>query len=75
MRQAVTFEKVFHRTKFLAFEFTGMFHESFKNQFNWNLKLKHTVKLTLTFKRQFHKMVKHIQTIRRQSADELFECV
>ena len=52
-----------------------MFHESFKNQFNWNLKLKHTVKLTLTFKRQFHKMVKHIQTIRRQSADELFECV
>ena len=27
------------------------------------------------FKRQFHKMVKHTQTIRRQIADELFECV
>ena len=27
------------------------------------------------FKRQFHKMVRHIQTIRRQIADELFECV
>ena len=29
----------------------------------------------LTFKRQSHKMVKHTQTIRRQFADELFECV
>ena len=27
----------------------------------------------VTFKRQFHKMVKHTQTIRRQIADELFE--
>ena len=27
------------------------------------------------FKRQFHKMAKHTQTIRRQFADELFECV
>ena len=27
------------------------------------------------FKHQFHKMVKHTQTIRRQFADELFECV
>ena len=27
------------------------------------------------FKRQFHKMVKHTQTIRRQIADELFEWV
>ena len=27
------------------------------------------------FKRQFHKMVKHTQTIRRQIAGELFECV
>ena len=27
------------------------------------------------FKRQFHKMVKHIQTICRQIADEFFECV
>ena len=27
------------------------------------------------FKRQSHKMVKHTQTIRRQFADELFECV
>ena len=26
------------------------------------------------FKCQFHKMVKHTQTIRRQFADELFEC-
>ena len=25
--------------------------------------------------RQFHKMVKHTQTIRRETADELFECV
>ena len=28
-----------------------------------------------SFKRQNHKMVKHTQTIRRQFADELFECV
>ena len=28
-----------------------------------------------TFKQQPHKMVKHTQTIRRQFADELFECV
>ena len=27
------------------------------------------------FKRHFHKMVKHTQTIRRQIADDLFECV
>ena len=27
------------------------------------------------FKRQYHKMVKHTQTIRWQIADELFECV
>ena len=27
------------------------------------------------FKRQSHKMVKDIQTIRRQFAEELFECV
>ena len=27
------------------------------------------------FKRQPHEMVKHTQTIRRQIADELFECV
>ena len=27
------------------------------------------------FKHQFHKMVKHTQTIRRQFADELLECV
>ena len=29
----------------------------------------------LPFMRQPHKMVKHSQTIRRQIADELFECV
>ena len=29
----------------------------------------------LPFKRQSHKMVKYTQTIRRQIADELFECV
>ena len=29
----------------------------------------------LPFKRQPHKMVKDTQTIRRQIADELFECV
>ena len=29
----------------------------------------------LNFKRQFHKMAKHTQTIRGQFADELFECV
>ena len=33
------------------------------------------VTLGLPFKRQFHKMVKHTQTIRRQFPDELFECV
>ena len=27
------------------------------------------------FKRQYHKMVKHTQAIRRQIADKLFECV
>ena len=34
-------------------------------------------KLTInfTFKHQPHKMVKHTQTIRRETADELFECV
>ena len=31
--------------------------------------------LIYPFKRQFYKMVKHTQTIRRQIADELFECV
>ena len=33
------------------------------------------LKLLLLFKGQFHKIVKHTQTIRRQIADELFECV
>ena len=33
---------------------------------------RHTIK---TFKRQFHKTVRRTQTIRRQFADELFECV
>ena len=28
-----------------------------------------------TFERQSHKMVKYTQTIRRQIADKLFECV
>ena len=28
-----------------------------------------------TFKRQLHKMIKHTQTIYRQIANELFECV
>ena len=32
-------------------------------------------KASYPFKRQSHKMVKHTQTIRRQIADELFECV
>ena len=32
-------------------------------------------KHTKPFKRQSHKMVKHTQTIRRQIADESFECV
>ena len=31
--------------------------------------------LPYPFKRQSHKMVRHTQTIRRQIADELFECV
>ena len=29
----------------------------------------------LTLKRQYHKMVKHTQTIRQQIANELFDCV
>ena len=29
----------------------------------------------LTLERQYHKMVKNTQTIRRQFVDELFECV
>ena len=32
-------------------------------------------RLCLYIKRQFHKMVKHTQTIRREISDELFECV
>ena len=28
-----------------------------------------------SFKGQFHKMVKHTETLRRQFANELFECV
>ena len=31
--------------------------------------------LYINFNRQSHKMIKHTQTIRRQIADELFECV
>ena len=31
--------------------------------------------ISLPFKRQSHKMVKHTQTVRRQIADELFECI
>ena len=31
--------------------------------------------ILLPFKRQSHKMAKHTQKIRRQIADELFECV
>ena len=30
--------------------------------------------LALYFKRQSYKIVKHTQTIRRQFADEMFEC-
>ena len=33
------------------------------------------LKVSKHFKRQSHKMFKHTQTIRRQFADELFECV
>ena len=54
--EAVSFEKVFHRAEFLAFEslaflasFTEMFHESLKKQFSWNLILRHTVELTAAF--------------------------
>ena len=41
-REAVSFEKVFHRTKFLALEsqkplFNEAFHESLEKQFSWNL--------------------------------------
>ena len=42
---------------------------------------KYTIERTVStpvfnpFKRQPHKMVKHSQTIRRQIADELFECL
>ena len=32
-------------------------------------------KITLTLKHQSTKMVKHTETIRRQFADKLFECV
>ena len=31
--------------------------------------------LPLTLEHQPHKMIKHTQTIRRQFADELFECI
>ena len=34
-----------------------------------------TAKVAYPFKRQTHKMVKQTQTVRRQIADELFECV
>ena len=42
---------------------------------NWLIYRHQISLLTLTFQRQSHKMVKHTQTIRRQFADELFECV
>ena len=44
-REAVSSEEIFHRT--LKISFTEVFHESLKKQFNWNLMLRYTVKLTL----------------------------
>ena len=52
--------------------FSGIFRE-FKIETSSRKKL-HLL-TSLTFKRQYHKMVKHTETIRRQIADELFECV
>ena len=37
--------------------------------------LRENPRISLPFKRQIHKMVKHTQTNRRQIADDLFECV
>ena len=42
---------------------------------HFNVRKIHVSKLAWPFKRQSHKMVKHTQTIRRQIANELFECV
>ena len=53
-RKAVSFEKVFHWTKFLAFEsqtffFTEMFHESIDKQFNWDFKIHCEINVKLIF--------------------------
>ena len=39
------------------------------------MEVEHWLKMGYPFKRQSHKMVKQTQTIRRQIAGELFECV
>ena len=41
----------------------------------WSILHLHYFPFTEHFKRQYHKMVKHTHTIRRQIADELFEYV
>ena len=41
----------------------------------WSILHLHYFPFTEPFKRQYHKMVKHTHTIRRQIADELFEYV
>ena len=43
--------------------------------FNLGMKLKIQSRFQYPFKRKPHKMVKQTQTIRRQFAGELFECV
>ena len=44
-------------------------------QFSLNFRVAWQGFIVYPFKRQYHKMVKHTQTTRRQFADELFECV
>ena len=57
--KAVSFEKVFQWTNFLAFEsqkcFTEMFHESFEKQFSWTLMLRYTNGININL--LFHEIV------------------
>ena len=77
-------------TKFLCdnvcFSYTGVlrvtkwdhllcFRFHYKSIWKTSVKIKEWKQFNYAFKRQYHKMVKHTQTIRRQIADELFEWV
>ena len=53
--------------------FCKIFNEQLRN--SWGKFSAKLVCIFYPFKHQYHKMVKHTQTIRRQFADEFFDCV